>query len=248
MSDLSKVIVALDVKNCKAALDIVDEIGDKISFYKVGPVLFIQNGPNLIRELKQRGKKVFLDMKFHDIPNTVQEACFQASHEYKVDMLTIHLSGGIDMAKAALSGISIENDTKIIGVTALTSLEQSDLAGIGIDLKMEQYVEKLTKLALDAPLSGIVCSPHETQFIKSTLKFYTRNMPITDNQKEYLKNFLIINPGVRLDSDEKNDQNRSATPKFAFDAGADCIVIGRPITQARDKKAKIEELRKHLES
>lgn len=200
-----KLIVALDVDTLKEAKDLVDKLYPSVKIFKVGSQLFTACGPEAVKMIAQKGAKVFLDLKSHDIPNTVKKAV-EVAAKLEVFMLTVHLSGGKEMLQAAAS---VVNRPKIVGVTVLTSQSEDGTAN---------KVLELAKLAKNSGLDGVVCSVSETKMIK----------------KELGKDFIVVNPGIRPKDSSSNDQKRVATPKEAIDAGADFIVVGRPVIQAED--------------
>jgi orotidine-5'-phosphate decarboxylase len=212
-----KLIVALDVDTLSEAEKLVDKLYPAVKIFKVGSQLFTACGPQAVKMIIQQGAKVFLDLKFHDIPNTVKNAV-EAASKLKVFMLTVHLSAGEEMLKAAAG---VLNRPKIVGVTILTSQSEDDTA---------KKVLELAKLAKNSRLDGVVCSVSETKMIK----------------KELGKDFLVVNPGIRPKDSASNDQKRTATPKEAIDAGADFIVMGRPILEAKDPLSVVEEIIKSL--
>jgi orotidine-5'-phosphate decarboxylase len=206
-----KIIVALDVSAKRAALDLVDQLRDQISFFKIGLQLYTAAGPEVVRDVNATGAKVFLDLKLHDIPNTVGRAV-EAAAQLGVQMLTIHLSGGGEMIRAAV--MARGNKMSILGVTVLTSATQATLNEIGIDDKIDNQVLRLAGLGVAAGIDGLVASPHETKALRAACG---------DKIK-------IVTPGVRPSWSEPEDQKRFMTPRQAIDAGADYLVIGRPIT------------------
>jgi orotidine-5'-phosphate decarboxylase len=206
-----KIIVALDVSAKRAALDLVDQLRDQISFFKIGLQLYTAAGPEVVRDVNATGAKVFLDLKLHDIPNTVGRAV-EAAAQLGVQMLTIHLSGGGEMIRAAVAARG--NKMSILGVTVLTSATQATLNEIGIDDKIDNQVLRLAGLGVAAGIDGLVASPHETKALRAACG---------DKIK-------IVTPGVRPSWSEPGDQKRFMTPRQAIDAGADYLVIGRPIT------------------
>ena len=229
---LDKIIVALDLESKQEALNLVDILKDHIDFYKIGSVLFTRCGPDLIKELKNKGKKVFLDLKYHDIPNTVSQAVSEAVN-LKVDMLTVHTLGGFRMLKEAQIAAQKHNAQHIpllLGVTVLTSMKESDLYEVGINRKVKSQVKKLALLAYNAGLKGIVCSAKEIDIVK-----------------RLSKNALItVVPGIRLKSGDIDDQKRTATPKQALKKGADYLVIGRPITTAKNPLNVVQDILKDI--
>lgn len=216
MSMNAKLIVALDFPQIGAALQLVDAAGDAVEWYKVGKQLFTLCGPTVIHELKARGKKVFLDMKYHDIPNTVAGAV-RAAAAIGADIINVHASGGPEMLKAAAEAA---NDTGklVIAVTVLTSMDASSLAAIGVNATPEEQVVRLARLTRDAGLGGVVCSPLELEAIHHACG----------------GDFVTVVPGIRPAGAALGDQKRVMTPRLAAQSGASYIVVGRPITAAAD--------------
>ena len=217
------IIVALDVGDEINALDIVEELRGVIDFYKVGLQLYLAEGGKIVKVLQALDKKVFLDLKFFDIPNTVYEAVKQALR-LKPDMLTFHCLGGEEMLKAA---VKAKNEagahTNLLGVTMLTSMEKEELS-----VKDESsFVLKMAQRAKDAGLDGVVCSPEDASKIR----------------KIFGGNFLIICPGIRKGV-SKDDQKRTGSPKETIEAGADYLVVGRPILLSSNKRLTAEEILK----
>ncbi len=211
-----RLIVALDVPNALEALEIADRIGDGVSFYKIGLGMLTGGGLAAAMELKEKGKSIFLDMKFFDIGNTV-EAAVRGICGYEIDFLTVH--GDPHVVEAAMRGRGAAN-TKILAVTLLTSLDRSDLDNAMIkDGALPDLAIERARRAFDAGADGIISSPQEAAQIRA--------LPSA-------KDRLIVTPGVRPAGGNLGDQKRVATPKAALDAGADHIVVGRPITQADD--------------
>ncbi len=205
-----KIIVALDVATKGKALDLVEELRDEISFFKIGLQLYTAEGPEIVRAVLATGSKVWLDLKLHDIPNTVARAVECASH-LGVQMLTIHLSGGSEMIRAAIGART--NDIMILGVTVLTSATEQTLREIGITDKLDDQVLRLGRLGVEAGIGGVVASPHELKKLRT----------------EFGDKIKIVVPGVRPSWSEAGDQKRVMTPREAIEAGADYLVIGRPI-------------------
>jgi orotidine-5'-phosphate decarboxylase len=205
-----KIIVALDVATKGKALDLVEELRDEISFFKIGLQLYTAEGPEIVRAVLATGSKVWLDLKLHDIPNTVARAVESASH-IGVQMLTIHLSGGTEMIRAAIGART--NDIMILGVTVLTSATEQTLREIGIIDKLDDQVLRLARLGVEARIDGVVASPHELKKLRT----------------EFSDKIKIVVPGVRPSWSEAGDQKRVMTPREAIEAGADYLVIGRPI-------------------
>lgn len=221
----NKIIVALDVDTKEEVFKIIDRLGDKIDFYKIGSVLFTHYGPDLVHEIKNRGKKVFLDLKYHDIPNTVAHAVKEAL-SLNIDMLTVHTSGGFTMLKEAQ--LVVDNaDIKpiILGVTVLTSMKQSDLDELGVNRQIKSQVKKLATIAKNAGIKGVVCSAKELSIVKKVNK-----------------NFIAVVPGIRPASASLDDQHRAVTPAQAIKNGADYLVIGRPIIKADDPLKVVDEI------
>ncbi len=205
--------MALDVSNFNDAKFWIDRLPD-VTFWKVGLELFIADGKQVISYLHQKGKRIFLDLKLHDIPNTVASAC-RAALNYNVDFLTVHSTGGREMlhrAQEALGGSA----TKLLAVTVLTSLTSADLLDLKVQLSLPEYVAHLAKISQELGLAGVVCSPQEVQSLRSMLS--------TD--------FLIVTPGIRFDRDQSQDQQRFGSPRQAFAMGANYIVVGRSVLQS----------------
>lgn len=224
MSWKEKLIIALDVSDAKQALSIVDMLGDYAGAFKVGFELFVSAGPRVVEEIHNKGKKVFLDLKFHDIPNTVTKAALAASR-LGVYMFNVHTSGGLDMMKQCRDSVSElclkENiqRPKIIGVTVLTSLDNGVLKNeLSVSHGIKTHVKHLSLLAQKAGLDGVVASPHEIFMIKQHCG----------------KGFLVVTPGIRPSWVPPDDQKRTATPKEALKNGADYIVMGRGILKQED--------------
>ncbi|BCB96675.1 orotidine 5'-phosphate decarboxylase [Dissulfurispira thermophila] len=219
-----KLIIALDVSDARHALNIVDMLGDYASVFKVGFELFVSAGPGIVKDINNKGKKVFLDLKFHDIPNTVTKAAL-AAVRLGVYMFNVHTSGGYDMMKRCSDSVSElcikENiqKPKIIGVTVLTSLDNSALKNeLFISHGIKTHVRHLSLLAQKAGLDGVVASPHEISMIKQHCG----------------KDFLVVTPGIRPSWVAPDDQKRTTTPKEALKSGADYIVMGRGILKQED--------------
>lgn len=211
-----KIIIALDFDNLDSAKKLVDDLNDAI-FFKVGLLPFLKFGNEIISYLKSKDKKLFLDLKFKDIPNTVYWAV-KSSLKYSPYFLTIHLTGGAEMIKKSIEASKTKNNLIILGVTILTSLSSNDLIDIGVELSVEDTVLKLCELGLKNGLKSFVCSPLEIESIR----------------ERFGKDITLVTPGIRPDWSEKGDQKRVFTPKMAIQKGADFLVIGRPITQNRN--------------
>lgn len=222
---LDKIIVALDVETKEQAINIIKKIGDRISFYKIGSILFTNYGPSLVDEVKNFGKKVFLDLKYYDIPNTVSNAIISAIN-HKVDMLTIHASGGYKMIKEAVDATNkAPYKLDLLGVTVLTSMKTSDIKEVGVNRKVASHVKKLAILANHAGLNGFVCSSKEINIIR-----------------KISKNATIVVPGIRFNDDNMGDQQRVATPKEAISQGASYLVIGRTIISSFDLQKTLDRI------
>ncbi len=219
-----RLIVALDVPTLEDAVAVCDRLPD-VRFWKVGLELFTGVGPAIVAHLKARGKRVFLDLKLHDIPNTVAGAC-RAAARHEVDFLTVHAAGGRAMLQAAREAVA-GSATQLLGVTLLTSISPRDLAvDLHVSLELPEYVLHAARLAENCGLAGIVCSPQEVADLRSRL-----DPP-----------FALVTPGIRPVGAEKGDQQRTATPQQALAAGADYLVIGRPILAALDPQAAWDRL------
>jgi orotidine-5'-phosphate decarboxylase len=213
-----RLIVALDFPTAAEARRTVAALGETVSTYKVGKQLFVAEGPQLVRELVGAGHRVFLDLKFHDIPNTVAGAVRSAA-ALGVSMLTVHASGGSAMLRAAVKAAAeAKHPPMVLAVTVLTSLSDQDLQETGISGRVADQVLRLADLARDAGCGGIVASAHEARQIRQALG----------------AGFAIVTPGVRPSGSAKADQARVVTPHEAVAAGATHIVVGRPITEAAD--------------
>lgn len=222
-----KVIVALDYDNQADALAFVDKIDPASCRLKVGKEMFTLFGPNFVNELHKRGFSVFLDLKFHDIPNTCSKAV-RAAAEMGVWMVNVHASGGERMMTASREILEPYGKDRplLIGVTVLTSMEQQDLAGIGLDVAPKEQVVRLATLTKNSGLDGVVCSAQEASMLKSELG----------------REFKLVTPGIRPAGAAVGDQKRIMTPVDAIQAGSDYLVIGRPITQASDPAAVLAEI------
>ncbi|WP_104399341.1 orotidine-5'-phosphate decarboxylase [Vibrio penaeicida] len=226
-----KIIVALDYDKQADALAFVDKIDPSSCRLKVGKEMFTLFGPEFVRELHKRGFSVFLDLKFHDIPNTCSKAV-RAAAELGVWMVNVHASGGERMMSASREILEPYGKDRplLIGVTVLTSMEQSDLAGIGLDIAPQEQVVRLASLTKNAGLDGVVCSAQESSMLKSELG----------------KDFKLVTPGIRPTGSAIGDQKRIMTPVEAIEAGSDYLVIGRPITQAFDPANVLSDINQSL--
>lgn len=222
----NRIIVALDFPSSDRAMDLADRLDPERCRVKVGKELFTRSGPAVVDRLVSRGFSVFLDLKFHDIPNTVAKACAAAA-DLGVWMLNVHASGGTAMMQAAREQLdTVATPPLLIAVTVLTSLDRDDLAAIGCPGSPQERVTALATLATQAGLDGVVCSPLEAAALRAQLG----TGPV------------LVTPGVRPVGAATGDQKRTMTPEQAIAAGADYLVIGRPITGARDPMAAITEI------
>ncbi len=216
-ADMAQVIIALDVSSLDEALGLVDSLGEGADFYKVGLELFTREGPGVVQALRERGKRTFLDLKFHDIPNTVARAVARA-RDLQVDLLTLHAAGGRPMMEAAAEAAG--DDLTLLGVTVLTSMTASDMEAVRgrpVD-SVEEEVLRLARLVKASGVGGVVASVREAAPIKEA----------------HGTDLVVVTPGIRLAGDDAHDQARVSTPADAVAAGADYLVIGRSVTQAPD--------------
>ena len=228
----SRIIVSLDFADAESALKLIDKLDAKKCRLKVGKELFTSVGPQFVEKLVMRGFDVFLDLKYHDIPNTVARAC-SAAAELGVWMLNVHASGGREMLTRARQAIDeSSNKPLLIAVTVLTSLSSEDLLEIGLKQSTDEQVRRLASLSQSAGLDGIVCSAQEAASMRKSLG----------------SNFKLITPGIRLANGSRNDQKRIMTPAKAISAGSDYLVVGRPITQALDPLQVLLEIESEIES
>lgn len=226
----SKILVALDYADRQSALQFVEKLTPNLCRLKVGKELFSVSGPEFIKELIDRGFDVFLDLKYHDIPNTVAKA-IQATAKLGVWMVNVHALGGRKMMEAAREALSnCEHKPLLIAVTVLTSMEQSDLNEIGLQGTPEENVLRLANLAQTAGMDGIVCSAQEVARLRQTFD----------------ANFCLVTPGIRPEGSRNDDQKRIMTPKKAMEAGSSFLVIGRPITQSDDPVATLTSINNSL--
>lgn len=226
----SPLIVALDCTELSQALTLVAELDPQECRVKVGKELFTRCGPRVVEALAERGYQVFLDLKFHDIPNTVAQAC-RAAAESGAWMINVHTLGGRRMLEAARAALALYQTRPLLtGVTILTSLEVQDLVELGMNDTPDLWVMRLAHLARECGLDGVVCSAHEARALKSALG----------------KAFVLVTPGIRLAEADKDDQRRVMTPKAARDAGADYLVIGRPVTQAKVPREVVRQINQQI--
>uniref|UniRef100_UPI00402835DF orotidine-5'-phosphate decarboxylase n=1 Tax=Eubacterium sp. TaxID=142586 RepID=UPI00402835DF len=217
------VIIACDFSSAQATFDFLDKFTEEKPFVKIGMELYYAEGPSIVREIKKRGHKIFLDLKLHDIPNTVKKAMSVLS-KLDVDMTNLHAAGTVEMMKAAVEGLTREDGTRpiLIAVTQLTSTSEERMQKeLLINASINDTIVKYAQNAKEAGLDGVVCSPLEAGMVKDACS----------------KEFITVTPGVRFADGDKGDQVRITTPEKAKEIGSDYIVVGRPITQADDPVA-----------
>src|ERR1044072_9261629 len=229
ISAKDRLIVALDVPDRASALTLVEQLSGLVGMFKIGSQLFTAEGPDLVREIVRGGEKVFLDSKFHDIPNTVA-GVVESAARFAVSILTVHPLGGSEMMRSASHAVGDRwllwiTPPAVLGVTVLTSMDKADLADVGIPSDLSAEVVRLATLAQDSGLDGIVASPHEIRLISECIT---------------AERFIILTPGIRPSWSAKGDQKRIATPADAIRDGADFIVIGRAITDSDNPRAAAE--------
>jgi orotidine-5'-phosphate decarboxylase len=229
------IIAALDVPTPEQALQLAEQIAPAVGAFKIGSELFTVAGPDIVKKIRATGASVFLDLKFHDIPNTVSKAVTSAV-QLDVQMLTVHTSGGFDMLRAAEEAAE-EVAWKlgripplVLGVTVLTSLNTAALREIGLDVNVEYQVRRLAAVAMKAGLRGLVCSPLEVAALRKVLPASTQ----------------LVTPGVRTGAEKADDQKRTLTPREAIQAGASWLVIGRPIYAVENPRAAAEKILESL--
>ena len=218
-----KIIVALDVPTSERALKLVAQLREQIEFFKIGLQLYTAAGPEIVRAVSATGAKVFLDLKLHDIPNTVARAVELAT-ALGVQMLTIHLSGGSEMIRAAMGARKTE--ISILGVTVLTSATQQTFDEIGIGEQLDRHVLRLASIGVSAGIDGLVASSFE----------------VPELREEFGDKIKLVVPGIRPAGSERSDQKRTMTPREAIQAGADYLVIGRPITAHLDPRVAVTKI------
>lgn len=229
MSD-PKIIVALDYSEAQSALDLVSRLQPSLCRLKIGKELFTAAGPSVVEQCMGRGFEVFLDLKFHDIPNTTAQAC-KAAASLGVWMVNVHALGGRKMMEAAREAVAASvRPPKLIAVTVLTSMAQEDLAGIGITATPAEMVLRLATLARDSGLDGVVCSAQEAALLRQHCG----------------SNFSLVTPGIRPADAAADDQSRIMTPTAALKNGASYLVIGRPITKAADPLLALQNISREI--
>ncbi len=222
----SRIIVPLDFPESKQAIDLCQQLSPESCRLKIGKELFTRAGPALVEELQKLGFDIFLDLKYHDIPNTVAGAC-RAAAELGVWMLNVHAAGGSNMLEAAREAIDkSQNRPLLIAVTVLTSMSEQDLAEVGVSRGLDKQVMHLAALTRQAGLDGVVCSAKEAALLAA----------------EFGKDFCLVTPGIRPATAQLDDQKRVMTPSEAIHAGSHYLVIGRPITKAEDPMAALEKI------
>lgn len=224
MSAKDHLIVALDVPDADAARRLVERLAGRVGMFKVGSQLFTAAGPALVQELTAAGQKVFLDLKYHDIPNTVAGAVGGACR-LGVSLLTVHALGGPEMLRAAAGALPAIG-ARLLAITVLTSHDEASLAALGIGDGVAGTVVRLARLAREAGADGVVASPHEVSLVREACGH----------------DFVIVTPGIRPAGAARGDQARAATPTAALQAGADYVVVGRPILEAKDPVAAAEKI------
>jgi orotidine-5'-phosphate decarboxylase len=222
-----KLIIALDVETPSKALDLVKELRSVAGMFKVGSQLFTAAGPQIVRDIIALDSRVFLDLKFHDIPHQVAGAARSAA-ELGVSLFTIHASGGSEMMRRAVDAVAeVGNETAVLAISVLTSIDANILAQIGVNSTPSESVLRLVKVAEASGVDGVVSSAQEIKTIRDAIPN---------------RNFLIVTPGIRPTQNESGDQKRIATPAAAISAGASYIVVGRPITSAADPLAAAQQI------
>ena len=231
MNQEARVIVALDFDDAAKAMALVDKLDPAACKLKVGKEMFTLFGPEFVKSLIAKGFDIFLDLKFHDIPNTVAKAC-KAAAEMGVWMVNVHASGGMEMMKAAKNAIagSSHPQTKLIAVTVLTSMDQAQLNDVVPEVSPAEQVKKLAQLTAGSGLDGVVCSAKEAVMLRET----------------HTDDFLLVTPGIRPAGADVGDQKRVMTPVDAIDAGVSYLVMGRPITQAENPLAALQAVNQSL--
>lgn len=225
-----KIIIALDYPEAQPALELISRLAPSLCRLKIGKELFTAAGPQVVEQCMKRGFEVFLDLKFHDIPNTTAQAC-KAAASLGVWMVNVHALGGRKMMEAAHEAVAASTrPPKLIAVTVLTSMAQEDLAGIGITATPAEMVLRLATLARDSGLDGVVCSAQEAALLR----------------QHYGSNFSLVTPGIRPADAAADDQSRIMTPRAALQNGASYLVIGRPVTKAADPLLALQNISREI--
>jgi orotidine-5'-phosphate decarboxylase len=230
--DTQKIVVALDVSSRSEALHLVKELHGLTGMFKVGSQLYMAAGPAIVQEIVELGNRVFLDLKFHDIPNTVRHAAIEAAR-LGVSMMTMHASGGRVMMESTIKGLQdIFGSSKptAVAITVLTSLDDSGLGEVGMASSVDETVKHLALLAQECSMDGVVCSPREIRALRRIVK----------------ADFKLVTPGIRMPDQSLQDQQRVSTPREAIAAGADYIVVGRAVTGETEPRAALERILKSL--
>lgn len=226
-----KIIVALDYSDARPALDLVTKLEPALCRLKVGKELFTVAGPQLLEQMMRRGFEIFLDLKFHDIPNTTAQAC-KAAASLGVWMVNVHALGGRKMLEAAHEAMAnVAQPPMLVAVTVLTSMAQQDLSELGINTPPAELVLRLATLARDSGLDGVVCSAQEAALLR----------------RHCGADFCLVTPGIRPANSDANDQSRIMTPRAALESSANYLVIGRPITQAVEPQLALKNIAKEIE-
>jgi orotidine-5'-phosphate decarboxylase len=229
------IIVALDVPEVEIALKLAAELASVVGAFKIGSELFTSAGPDIVHRIRATGAAVFLDLKFHDIPNTAAKSVTAATR-LDVQMLTVHTIGGSEMMRAAelsaqqTAALAGRKAPLVLGVTVLTSMDDANLQEVGVNARANEQVERMAKLATQSGLRGLVCSPLEIVMLRKVLP----------------PSVQLITPGIRTGKDKADDQKRTLTPREALDAGANWLVIGRPICAAENPRAAAEAILESL--
>ncbi len=221
---MAQLIVSLDIDDREKIIYLLDQLDDIVEFYKIGSVPFVSCGPRIIEIIKRRGKKVFFDLKFFDIPNTVRKTSRKIV-EMGVDFFTIHLLSGKEVIKAA---VEEKSQAKVIGVTLLTSMEKEDIKEVSMGENIKETILHLTELGVGYGIDGIVCSAKDLSFLR-----------------EKFPSLIMVCPGIRLEKSQ-DDQKRTATPFYAVKSGADFIVVGRPIYESENPRAVVKKILKEI--
>ncbi|MCM8764472.1 MAG: orotidine-5'-phosphate decarboxylase [Candidatus Omnitrophica bacterium] len=226
---MAELIVSLDVDEKESAERLVEMLGESVDYYKIGAVPLMAFGMDIVKLLQKHGKKIFLDLKFFDIPNTVEHAVYHACR-FRPFLLTVHVSGGPAMLKAAITGRNKSgSNNRIIGVTVLTSFNQQDIELLGFKGNIESYIEQLADMAFESGIDGIVCSARDLGFLK----------------KKFPENFLMVCPGIRPGISQ-DDQKRVASVSQAVKSGADYIVVGRPILESENPLTIVQQIKEEI--